>query len=126
MMAPRTPYLPPGARELIVEDEELVAMHLADLLQEWELEVVGPAYDVSDAQRLIGSSPPDAAILDVNLGQETSAPVARRLRELGRPFLLATASRREQLEATLRGAPIVPKPVSERMLRWELSALLAR
>ena len=45
---------------------------------------------VKDALRILDSRRPDFALLDVNLGPETSLPVAERLRELQIPFAFAT------------------------------------
>ena len=48
------------------------------------------AASTRDALRLIEASQPDRALLDVNLGSETSISVARRLAELGIPYAFAT------------------------------------
>jgi len=45
---------------------------------------------VGQALREISDHPPEFALLDVNLGAETSFEIARRLTELGVPFVFAT------------------------------------
>jgi CheY-like chemotaxis protein len=55
------------ARILIVEDEPLIAMMLAEWLVELGHEALGPAETVGDALRLIEETAPSAAILDINL-----------------------------------------------------------
>jgi CheY-like chemotaxis protein len=77
-------------RLLLVEDEPLIAFALEDLVAELGFGVVGPAYRLQDALLLAGSEQFDAAILDVNLNEETSFPVADLLQRRGIPFLFAT------------------------------------
>ncbi|MGN6498408.1 MAG: HWE histidine kinase domain-containing protein, partial [Tsuneonella sp.] len=54
------------------------------------VEVVNTAGSVAAALASIDKDPPAMAILDYNLGSESSDPVADKLRELGIPFYLAT------------------------------------
>ena len=77
---------PPGTniskkRILVVEDAALIAVDLSEMLNEAGLEVVRPAGIVAEALRLVSTEGCDAAILDVNLGGGTSAPIGRELRE---------------------------------------------
>ena len=54
---------------------------------------------------------PDLAVLDVNLGAETSVPVARALRASGVPFVFATGYGSDfSLPEDLSGVPVVNKP----------------
>ena len=48
------------------------------------------ASDVKDALAQIDDTPPDFALLDVNLGTETSFEIASRLQEQGIRFAFAT------------------------------------
>ena len=76
---------------LLVEDEELVALALVEELTRLGWLVVGPATSLEDAQDIVMSGVHlDAAILDVNLGGETSESISNRLRERGVPFIFAT------------------------------------
>lgn len=73
---------------LIVEDDAFIALDLEDVLSEAGFQVTGPVSTVSDAMALLdGDVRPDVALLDYNLGQETSIPIAQRLERLGIPFL---------------------------------------
>jgi DNA-binding NarL/FixJ family response regulator len=67
-------------RVLVVEDEAIVAIDIADQLIEAGYLVVGPAPSVAKALKLIEEVGCDVAVLDVNLRDETSEPVARELR----------------------------------------------
>jgi CheY-like chemotaxis protein len=85
------PLALPGSRILVVEDEFLISLLIEDILQEHGCDVVGPAATVEHAMRLTGDSGFDAALLDVNLGDETVYPVADALVEAGVPFVFVTA-----------------------------------
>jgi len=79
-----------GLRVLIVEDEMLVAILLEDHLSDHGSVVVGPAVTVSEALRILGSEPIDAAVMDVNIGGEKAYPVADALDRRGIPFLIVS------------------------------------
>lgn len=77
-------------RILLVEDEPLIAFALEDLVTELGFEAVGPVYRLEDALALAAEAEVDAAILDVNLNEAQSFPVADLLQQRGIPFLFAT------------------------------------
>ena len=71
-------------RILIVEDEALIAMALADGLEDAGHEVVGPAATIAEALALCDEAPPppELAVLDINLRDGSSGvDVARALLE---------------------------------------------
>ena len=76
---------------LVVEDSYLIAVGLVRQLTEFGHTVVGPTASVNEALHLLSQQPVDAAILDISLGNNTtSESIARRLVELGRPFVFLT------------------------------------
>lgn len=79
-----------GKRILVVEDEPLVAMVLEDALEDLGCVVVGPAFNLREAEVLVREAPVDGAILDVNLGDCTSDPIAARLQAQCVPFVVAS------------------------------------
>jgi len=109
----------PGARVLVVEDEALTAMGLQQVLEDAGYRVIGPVARVQDAIDMARGSPPDVAILDVNLFGQPSFPVAELLDDMGVPFLFCTGY--GSLNTTndrLRQAPVLAKPVPpDRLLR---------
>jgi DNA-binding response OmpR family regulator len=96
---------------LVVEDEPIVALNLADILQDNGAVVLGPASSVATARRLIADSRIDCAVLDVNLGHESVAPLVRELGELKVPFLFMTGYDEKDMAPLWRDRPILHKPV---------------
>ena len=94
---------------LIVEDEMCLAMLLEDLLTDGGYHVLKAAR-VQDALKLAGDEHVDAALLDVNLGNEQVYPVAERLNTQGVPFLFASAYGRSGIAEEYRDFPFLPKP----------------
>ena len=86
-----------GMRVLIVEDSYLIAWSLRRMLSDLGCSVVGPAATVDQAIEMIEGDGCDAAILDVNLGAETSLPVAESLSSRGLPFFFVTGYSSPQL-----------------------------
>lgn len=67
------------------------------------------------------------AVLDVNLGAETSEPVARRLSEIGIPFAFATGYGETSKHAERHPqAPILQKPFALDALKEAALALLSQ
>lgn len=80
-MAEHGPEVPSGS-VLIVEDEALVAMFLADLVEDLGRTVVGPAASREAALEAAAANPPAIAIVDVNLGRaEDGIALAKELRD---------------------------------------------
>lgn len=104
---------------LLVEDNMIIAMDVSDVLTELGASDVQTASTVNDALRLLESRPFELAVLDVNLGKETSVAIAARLRELGIPFALATGyGTTDDITTAYGDAPILKKPyVKERLAR---------
>jgi DNA-binding response OmpR family regulator len=71
-------------------------------------EVIGPATSVRKALRLEPRC--DVAVLDINLGRETCEPVARKLRESGKPFVVLTGYSPDNLTSSFDEATILTKP----------------
>jgi DNA-binding NarL/FixJ family response regulator len=79
-----------GVRILLVEDDFLILMDLEDALEEAGAEIVAQCRSVDDALDHVDDVDIAVAVLDLRLGNETVAPVARRLAEKGVPFLFYT------------------------------------
>ena len=86
-----------GGRVLVVEDEPLIAAEIAITLELAGFKIIGPTSSVSHALALMEGDGCDAAVLDVNLGHETSEPIARGLISDGKPFVVVSGYSRAQL-----------------------------
>ena len=114
-----------GRRVFVVEDETLVLINLEDMLDELGWTVTAQAMWLPEAERLAASvEPPDAAILDVNIGGATVFPAARILAERGVPILFATGYGREGLPPEWQDRPVIMKPYTQRDVASALANLL--
>ena len=112
---------PAGARVLVVEDEALIALEMCDELASLGWDVIGPAGSLEEATRLLADIlPPDAAVLDVNLGGVPVYPLAERLQSQGVPFVFCTGYEHIEHADRYRDCPIVRKPVNINMLDDQL------
>jgi len=80
-----------GCRVLVVEDDFFIRIDLESILREAGADIVGPCSGIADALAALADGKVTAAILDVRLGCETVAPVARELTESGTPFVFYSA-----------------------------------
>lgn len=120
--------IPPSStrgRILIVEDEPLVGMEIADALETAGFTVLGPVSSNEDALELLAAQGCDAAVLDVNLGRETSEPLARKLTSDGVPFVTLTGYAPDQVPAAFRAARLLTKPILTEVLVAELAGRLS-
>jgi DNA-binding NtrC family response regulator len=100
-----------GVRVMVVEDDVLLLMDLETILLGAGAEIAGLCRTVADALIAADNNGVAAAILDVRVGHETVAPVARHLASRGTPFVFYTGqveSDPELVEWT--GRKILSKP----------------
>ena len=71
--------------------------------------VQGPFTAVDETLDSLSEERPDVGLLDINLYQEFSYPVAERLNEMGIPFAFFTAYDDNTLPDVFVGRPIIPK-----------------
>jgi len=113
-------------RILVVDDEVLIAMEIADALEAEGFEVVGPCHSVLqalDELQIPGCC--DAVVLDANLRSESALPVASALLKLDIPFVVVSGYNRGQLQGDLAAGPILAKPVNTEDLVSHLQRVLA-
>jgi CheY-like chemotaxis protein len=109
---------------LIVEDNLIIAMAAEVILLELGARHVETAASVNQALTSIGREKPDFALLDLNLGNENSIPVATRLTELKVPFMFATGyGERAPIPAELAEAPVVQKPYTREVVEAALGRM---
>jgi CheY-like chemotaxis protein len=107
-------------RVLVVEDEPIVALEIAEVLAKSGFKVIGPARSVNQALGLISQHGCDAAVLDINLGSETSEAVALELDKHGTQFVTLSGYSRDQHPSAFNGAVALAKPMVAEALVAEL------
>ena len=113
-------------RVLIVEDEPLIALDLESTLREAGYQVAGPAPSVDAALDIIAAEEIEAAVLDLNLHQQPSSPVAAELRRRGIPFCLCTAYERllPRNDPLFDGVRVLGKPLQPQHLVAAVDGLM--
>lgn len=98
-----------GLKVLIVEDEPALSIELVDELRELGAIPIGPMPSLVEALAAVDEHAPDAVVLDVQLQDQMSVPVAKLLVERNIPFIFVTGN-----DAFVRGqfpdVPAYPKP----------------
>ena len=100
----------PSLRVLVVEDEALVRLMLADMLAELGHEVVAEAARLHAAVRLAGEADYDLAFLDLNLGSGITYEVADIVLRRGKAVVLSTGYGGAGLGARYEGCVVLQKP----------------
>ncbi|MES2750951.1 MAG: response regulator [Pseudomonadota bacterium] len=95
---------------LLVEDEVMIRMMVADMLEELGYTIAGEAGDIDEAVRLVQATDFDIAILDVNVNGKVISPVAEAVQLRGRPFIFATGYGAEGVPIKFRDRPTIQKP----------------
>jgi len=109
---------------LLVEDEVLTALHLAEQLGSMGHSTKAIAYNIHSALDFARSIRFEAAVLDYNLGETgTTEPVAVELRRRGIPIVWFTGS---DPDCRLAGEPILYKPASLTALDGIMARLAVR
>ena len=114
-----------GARVLIVEDDTIIAMTAEDMLEEIGCKTAAVATTVGEALARAGDTEFDIALLDLNLRDEDSLPVARRLREAGKPFIFTTGYDGLPAGCGFTDAPVISKPYRIEQLANMLAQAMA-
>lgn len=110
---------------LVVEDEVFVSALIADILNDSGLRVAGPFRSNRDSLNFLNHERPDAAVLDFNIADGDSGPIAQRLGELGIPFIITSAYPRELASGPASLAlRWIAKPFSENALTEGVCACL--
>ena len=81
---------PSGCSVFLVEDEVMIRMMVADMLEELGYRVAAEAGEIGEALKLAESTDFDFAILDVNVNGKVITPVAELIKAKNRPFIFAT------------------------------------
>jgi CheY-like chemotaxis protein len=102
--------MPMGYSVLLVEDEVIIRVMVADMLQELGCHLVGEAGRVKEAIDLVQKTEFDIAIMDVNVHGEMTFPVAEAIKARNRPFMFATGYSASSLPIEFSDRPTLQKP----------------
>ena len=94
----------------LVEDEVMIRMMVADMLEELGYRVAAEAGEINEALKLAQNTDFDFAILDVNVNGKVISPVADLIKARGRPFIFATGYGSSGLPEEYRDRPALQKP----------------
>src|ERR1700754_1878066 len=117
---------PPGGSVFLVEDEVMIRMMVADMLDELGYSVAAEAGEINEAIRLAQSTEFDIAILDVNVNGKMISPVAELIKARNRPFIFATGYGSSGLPAEYRDRPALQKPFQIETLARTIKQALNR
>jgi len=113
-----------GQDVLLVEDSLIIALDAEDIANRLGARSVTTAATVQGALDSIEAHPPTVAVLDINLGDRNSYPIADRLAELKAPFLFATGyGEQANLPQNHRGRLVVQKPYTLENLARAMDSL---
>jgi DNA-binding response OmpR family regulator len=99
-----------GGTVFLVEDEVMIRMMVADMLEELGYRVAAEAGEINEALRLAETTDFDFAILDVNVNGKVISPVADLIKARNRPFIFATGYGSSGLPEEYRDRPALQKP----------------
>ncbi len=115
---------PVGGSVFLVEDEVMIRMMVADMLEELGYRVAAEAGEIDEAVKLAQTADFDFAILDVNVNGKVISPVADLIRARGRPFIFATGYGSSGLPEEYRDRPALQKPFQLETLARMIDATL--
>jgi CheY-like chemotaxis protein len=110
-------------RILVVEDEFLLALRIHTLLEEADVEIVGPVGTLDEARKLADDATLDGALLDVNIDGGRVDDVVEILRRRDIPFLFVTDNDADHLPPNCSRVSVVAKPFRDDDLLREVGRL---
>jgi len=112
---------------LIVEDEPLIAMDLADAVAALDGVVLGPLASVRETLELLDHEEVSGAILDCSLSDRDITPVALRLAASGIPLVVHSATGLPaEVAAHWPRLPVLTKPAAARAVAERLLKEMAK
>ena len=95
---------------LLIEDNALIRMVIAGIVEDLGHRVVAQAGTIYHARVLAETTEFDLALLDIKLGQDSVAPVAEIIERRGLPFLFVSAYDTSELPPPFDKRPLLTKP----------------
>ena len=112
------------ASVFLVEDEAMIRMMVADMLQDLGYSLAAEAGDIAEATKIAETYAFDIAILDVNVNGRVISPVAELIQARKIPFVFATGYGSQGVPEEFRHRPTLQKPFQMDTLRDVLEQTL--
>jgi CheY-like chemotaxis protein len=109
---------------LLVEDETLVRMMMAGMIEELGHNVVAEAGNIADALKFAKTAEFGIAVLDINVGGDRIEPVAEIIDGRHLPFIFASGYGAAGLPEKFRDRPVLQKPFLIKRLGEAIEAAL--
>jgi DNA-binding response OmpR family regulator len=114
-----------GAPILVVEDDLIQALDLAESLKEAGASVLGPTSNLDEAVRVAQGGHCRGAILDFRLGARDAMPIAHEFQRCQIPFVIHSGYQcADQVPADWLGCKLVSKPANIPKLIRTMAALM--
>lgn len=110
----------------LVEDEAFIRMMIAEMIRELGHRVVAESGRIDEAQLLAQTAEFDLALLDVNIGGNSIAPVVECIEKRGLPFLFVSGYGSGSLPELCNGKFVLRKPFVVSKLHDAITAILDR
>jgi DNA-binding response OmpR family regulator len=107
---------------LIVEDEPLVAMHVAAMMTEFGFSDIRFAHSIANAMAVLPWTLA-LGLLDINIGGQPVFPLAMTMRARGVPLVFSTGQWPRMLPLEWADYPMLPKPLDPKALAATLEKL---
>ena len=109
-----------SARILVVEDDMLIAMDIASMVEKCGFTVIGPVGRLDKALDAARQTELDGAVIDIQLDGERVWPLAELLQDRGVPTVLLSGHSRAEMPQRFSDLPLLSKPVSGQLLQRAL------
>jgi CheY-like chemotaxis protein len=113
------------ASVFLVEDEALIGMMLADMIEQLGHRVVAEAANIQDGQTLAQTADYDLAVLDINIGGHRIDSVAEIVDRRGLPFFFVSGYGSGGRPEQFSDRPLLQKPVMGRKLGDTINSILS-
>lgn len=109
---------------LVVEDNMIIAMEAEEILRDLGYADCHVCSSVRSALQIIADNAIAFALLDIDLGNETSEAVATSLLAAGTPFVFASGyDQFPELAIELTSVPVIAKPYTGKDIAAAIAAL---
>jgi CheY-like chemotaxis protein len=111
---------------LVVEDNMIIAMEAEELLRDLGYADCHVCGSVRSALQILADHPIAFALLDIDLGNETSEEIAATLRTSGTTFIFASGYNEfPELAENLKDVPVITKPYTSKDIAAAIAGLVA-